>query len=190
MSRKNQAILRQIREELDESFGGAVNSVRKSSVCSIRISIFVLAFGLLISPPSVLAQKAQLPDSPGKDVLLRVCGQCHAADLVAGKGNTRDGWTQVVGEMIARGAQGSDDDFAAIVDYLTANFPPKADAKVNVNKADVAALQTALELTPRDAAGIVDYRKQNGEFKTFDDLKRVPGINVAKIESEKQKITF
>gem|GEM_PF-3888231 len=74
-------------------------------------------------------QKAQLPDGPGKDVMQRVCGACHAAEVVVGKGNTRDGWTQLVSEMITRGAQGSEDDFATVVDYLTTNFPPKADPK-------------------------------------------------------------
>jgi hypothetical protein len=30
--------------------------------------------------------------------------------------------------MIDRGAQGSEDDFARIVDYLATNFPPKSDS--------------------------------------------------------------
>jgi hypothetical protein len=48
---------------------------------------------------------------------------------------TRDGWTQVVTEMIQRGAQGSEDDFAQIVDYLATNFPPKSDSsKSDANK--------------------------------------------------------
>jgi competence protein ComEA len=158
---------------------------------SSRFSAQRIACGLLIFSALALAQKSPLPDGPGKDVFLRVCAQCHAADMVSGKGNTRDGWTQLVGEMIARGAQGSDDDFAAIVDYLTASFPPKTDVKkVNVNKADSAGLQADLQLTPKDATAIVDYRKQNGDFKTLDDLKKVPGVDVAKLDSEKDKIAF
>jgi competence protein ComEA len=157
----------------------------------LGFSARVLASGLVFFSSSALAQNGQLPDGPGKDVVQRVCTQCHAADVVTGKGNTRDGWTQVVGEMIARGAQGSDEDFGTIVEYLTTNFPPKADVKkVNVNKADAAELQTALQLVQKDAAAIVDYRKQNGDFKTLDDLKKVPGIDAAKLDGEKQKIAF
>jgi competence protein ComEA len=156
-----------------------------------RFFVHALVLALLFISPSAFAQKSELPDGAGKDVMLRVCGQCHAATMVLGKGNTRDGWTQVVGEMVARGAQGSDDDFGAIVDYLTANFPPQADVqKVNVNKADATALQSGLQLTAKDASAIVDYRKQNGDFKTLDDLKKVPGIDAAKLDSEKQKISF
>ncbi len=150
-----------------------------------------ILLSLLLVSTSAFAQNAGLPDGPGKDVMLRVCGQCHAATMVLGKGNTRDGWTELVGQMVARGAQGSDDDFATIVDYLTTNFPPLSDVKkVNVNKADAAALQTTLQLTAKDATAIVDYRKQNGDFKTLDDLKKVPGIDTAKLDTEKQKITF
>jgi competence protein ComEA len=151
----------------------------------IRFSALVFVSGL------ALAQKSQLPDAPGKDVLQRVCGACHAPEMVVGKGNTRDGWTQVVGEMISRGAQGSDEDFGTVVDYLTTNFPPKSDvAKVNVNQADAPLLQSGLQLTAKDATALVAYRKQNGDFKTLDDLKKVPGIDAAKLDSEKDKIGF
>jgi competence protein ComEA len=132
------------------------------------------------------AQKSSLPDGPGKDVVQRVCAQCHAVEIFTVKGNTRDGWTQVVTEMISRGAQGSDDDFGIVVDYLTANFPPK----VNVNKAGAADLVTGLALEQKEAEAIVEYRKQNGNFKGLEDLKKVPGLDAAKLESVKQKIGF
>jgi competence protein ComEA len=144
---------------------------------------------LFVCHSSMPAQK--LPDGAGKDVFQRVCGACHAPELVTGKGNTREGWTQVVGEMITRGAQGSDDDFATVVDYLSANFPPKDEVKkINVNKADAAELESGLQIAAKDAAAIVDYRKQNGDFKTLDDLKKVPGIDAAKLDSAKAKIAF
>jgi mono/diheme cytochrome c family protein len=72
-------------------------------------------------------KQQQLPDGPGKEAMQRVCSGCHGAEIVIGRGLTRDGWTQVVTEMIERGAQGSEDDFGQIVEYLATNFPPKAD---------------------------------------------------------------
>lgn len=156
-----------------------------------RFLAHLLPLIVLVSLSRAYAQQSQLPDGEGKDVTLRVCGQCHPANLVTGKGNTRDGWTQVVGEMIARGAQGSDDDFGEIVDYLTTNFPPKTEVKkVNVNKADASELQTGLQLVQKDATAIVEYRKQNGDFKSLDDLKKVPGLDAAKLDGVKQKISF
>ncbi|MDQ2711667.1 MAG: cytochrome c [Acidobacteriota bacterium] len=38
---------------------------------------------------------------------------------------TREEWSEVVAGMISRGAKGSADEFAQIVDYLSHNFPPK-----------------------------------------------------------------
>jgi len=146
-----------------------------------RLWILVMILASVLS-----AQKSSLPDGPGKDVVQRVCAQCHAVEVFTVKGNTRDGWTQVVTEMVARGAQGSDDDFGTVVDYLTANFPPK----VNVNKATAVELKAALAIEQKDADSIVEYRKQNGNFKTIDDLKKVPGLDAAKLESVKQKIAF
>ena len=153
------------------------------------ISALLLGFALGCGPG--YAQNSQLPDKPGKDTFLRVCGACHSPEMVVGKGNTRDGWTQLTGEMISRGAQGSDDDFATVADYLTANFPPNSDVKkVNVNQAAAPELQSVLQLTADQAGAIVDYRKQHGKFKTLDDLKKVQGLDPAKVDSNRDKIAF
>lgn len=77
-------------------------------------------------PPSLHAQGRGLPDGAGRDIVQRVCGStCHGAELVAGKGYTRDSWGAVVNSMVSRGAKASDTELAAIVDYLAANLPPK-----------------------------------------------------------------
>jgi competence protein ComEA len=148
------------------------------------MSRYLILFAVFCS--LLAAQKSSLPDGPGKDVVQRVCAQCHAVEIFTVKGNTRDGWTQTVTEMISRGAQGSDDDFGMVVDYLTANFPPK----VNVNKASAGDLKAALELEQKDADAIVGYRKQNGDFKSLDDLKKVPGLDAGKLEGLKGRIVF
>lgn len=55
---------------------------------------------------------------------------------------------------------------------------PLAPAEVvNINKADTAAMQEHLTgIGPVKSKAIVDYRKQNGDFKSLDDLLKVPGI--------------
>jgi competence protein ComEA len=152
----------------------------------MRFVIFLVVFAPLLS-----AQKAQLPEAAGKDTVMRVCAQCHGVEIFAGKGNTRDGWTEVVGQMIARGAQGSDDDFAVIVDYLATNLPPHSDVKkINVNKAPAAELSAGLQISDKEAGALVDYRKQNGDFKSMADLKKVPGVDAAKLDNAKDRITF
>jgi len=81
------------------------------------------------------APAKQLPDGPGKEPLERICSACHGAEIVMGRGLTKDGWTQVVQDMIQRGAQGSEDDFTQIVDYLAKNFPPHSDSQKSATSA-------------------------------------------------------
>jgi competence protein ComEA len=151
----------------------------------------------LVSAAVASAQKTpQFPDGPGKDAFVRICSACHGAQIVMDKGLTEDGWTQVVLNMVERGAQGSEEDFGTIVAYLSKNYPPKTAstaataAKVNVNKASADDITKGLDLAPKDAQAIVAYREQNGLFKTFDELRKVPGVDAAKIDAKKDLVTF
>jgi competence protein ComEA len=119
--------------------------------------------------------KSQFPNGPGKQTFLQICGTCHSPDNVIGKGYTEAVWTQVVGAMVQNGAQGTNEQFAAIVRYLAANFGPPP-AKVDVNTATVLELRNWLNLTKEQADELVSYRTKNGDFKSLDDLKKVPGI--------------
>ncbi|HKX30835.1 MAG TPA: helix-hairpin-helix domain-containing protein, partial [Blastocatellia bacterium] len=40
------------------------------------------------------------------------------------------------------------------------------------------------------AAAIIQYRAKNGKFKSIEDLKKVPGVDAAKIEAKKDRLTF
>jgi mono/diheme cytochrome c family protein len=93
----------------------------------MTIRLTALCGMVLFSAFANAAPAKKLPDGPGKEPLERVCSDCHGAEIVMGRGLTKDGWTQVVQEMIQRGAQGSEDDFNQIVDYLAKNFPARSD---------------------------------------------------------------
>jgi competence protein ComEA len=131
------------------------------------------------------ADKPKLPEGPGKETMVRICGGCHGAEIVLGKRLDRDGWSQIVVNMIQRGAQGSDDEFADIVDYLT-----NTGSKINVNQANAQQLQSGLGLLEKEAAAILHYRDEKGDFKTIDDLKKVPGVDAAKIEAKRSLLVF
>jgi len=40
------------------------------------------------------------------------------------------------------------------------------------------------------AAAIVAYRQKNGAFKTLEDLKKVPALDAAEVESKKDRLDF
>lgn len=60
-------------------------------------------------------------------------------------------------------------------------------AAVNINTASEAELTTLSGIGEAKAAAIVQYREDNGDFKTKEDIKKVKGIGdgiFAKIEQE------
>ena len=61
---------------------------------------------------------------------------------------------------------------------------------VNINTADVEQLATLKGIGPAMAQRIIDYREQNGKFKTIDELKNVRGIGQKKFDALKDKITI
>ena len=137
--------------------------------------------------PAMMAQE-KLPKGPGRDTMLRVCGACHSAENVAGMAKTREEWGALVGEMAADGAQATDEEFNQIVDYLAASFPKTP--KINVNKATAQELAGGLDLSTKEAEAIVHHREEKGDFKSIEDLEKVPGIDAKKIEAKKDRLTF
>ena len=142
---------------------------------------------LTVQPASA---QVVLPDGPGKDQMIKVCGVCHEPQRAASIRLTRDGWESTIGDMIARGAKGSDEDFQAILDYLSKNFLGEASKPLNVNTANSVELESVLLLLRKEAAAVIAYRDKNGLFKSVDDLKKVPGIDVKKIDAQKDRLYF
>jgi len=134
--------------------------------------------------------KADLPPGTGHDETLKVCGKCHSAEQAASLRQSRTGWEETVSKMVNMGAEGSDDEYEAILVYLTKNFGPEAPKPVNVNKATPVEIESTLALTRAESAAIVQYRADKGDFKSLDDLKNVPGLDFKKIEAKKARITF
>jgi competence protein ComEA len=145
-----------------------------------------LAPSLLLLAFLALARAQDLPDGSGKEVTNRICSGCHEAGVVVKYHNAKEDWESVVDDMRGRGADGSDDDFKAIVAYLARFFGPE----VNVNRAVASDLESQLEITVDEAGAIVKYRQAQGKFKDFSDLAKVPGLDVKKLEALKQRIVF
>ena len=61
--------------------------------------------------------------------------------------------------------------------------------KVNINTADVAALDAVLiNVGPAKAQAIVDYRTANGLFKSAEELAMVKGIGLKTVEKNRDRI--
>src|SRR3954452_3682189 len=65
-----------------------------------------------------------LPPGEGRDVMIRVCSQCHQAENVVGQELDEAGWKGVVDQMAANGADATEAELKQIVQYLAKAFPP------------------------------------------------------------------
>jgi competence protein ComEA len=136
------------------------------------------------------AALAQLPDGPGKEETQRLCSQCHELERSISPRQDRDGWQATLDKMSSLGMKASAQEVRAALDYLAKNYPGEAVPRININKARAIELESGLTLRRSEAAAVIQYREKNGPFKSIDDLKKVPGIDTAKIEAKKDRLVF
>ena len=145
------------------------------------------AFAALLSFTVLPAVQAQdLPDGRGKNVVENVCTACHGTDVFSSMHLRKAEWQEVINSMKARGAEGNDADFKTIADYL-GRFLGES---VNINKAGAKELEEELGVSAKEAAALVQYRKDNGDFKTWADVAKVPGLDVKALEPLQKRIVF
>ena len=150
------------------------------------MTLKLIPLGAVVSLSLAAAGAQQpLPDGPGKQTVARVCSACHDLDTATGARHTRAEWRAIVDAMVIQGARATDEEIAAIIEYLATNI-----ALVNVNKAAPAEIEVVLAIASSQAAEIVRYRTENGAFKDLDSLKKVPGIDAGVLEDRKDRIAF
>ncbi|HLK66222.1 MAG TPA: PQQ-binding-like beta-propeller repeat protein [Bryobacteraceae bacterium] len=69
--------------------------------------------------PSV---SGELPEAPGKALVVRVCSECHGVETFARSRMSGERWKVEVDDMLGRGAAANADEVKAIVEYLTVNL--------------------------------------------------------------------
>jgi competence protein ComEA len=170
-----------------------IRDVKHRAILSIGSSI--VAMSILVAGLSGAARQDPpppsgegMPDGPGKEITVKICGICHEARRAASVRLTRDGWSSVIEDMVKRGAKGSEDELALVLDYLSANFLGEAPRPINVNNAPQIDLESVIGLLRKEASAIITYREKNGPFKKIEDMKKVPGLDYKKVEAAKDRI--
>ncbi len=123
-------------------------------------------------------------DKADKAAFEGVCGACHPAGMVDDLRSESE-WRETVEVMVKAGAKGTDDQFDRLTRFLLRNW-----TKVNVNTATASEIAPVLDVNEATARAIVKRRTESGSFQTIEELKKVPGVNAAKLEARKDRVVF
>ena len=131
--------------------------------------------------PRAIAQDPELPAGDGRDLVLRLCSDCHGLKTAVAQRRSLSGWEDTMATMVGRGVGGTDEELKAATMYLARAF-----GKVDVNAADARELEAVLEIPTELANAIIKSRP----YEKFDDLARVPGIDVKALATRQDRVVF
>ena len=132
----------------------------------------------------------QIPDGAGRAETEKLCSGCHELERAVSLRQDRDGWKGTINRMVNFGADGTEAEFAAVLDYLSATYPASELPPLNVNSARAIDFESRLSLRRSQAAAIIDYRTKHGRIKSIEELKSIPGADSVKIEAKKDILVF
>jgi cytochrome c oxidase cbb3-type subunit 3 len=76
----------------------------------LRVLVFLLAVG------------AASPQDASRAAFQKVCGACHSLESAVSPRRSREQWQETINAMVARGAKGTAEDFATILNYLSSHY--------------------------------------------------------------------
>lgn len=150
----------------------------------------VVLTGLAVWGLAAQTSAPALPAGRGRAQLQRVCGMCHGIEVVTKMRAGKEQWSEIVDDMVSKGATGTSDDFELVVQYLASNFGPVTGDKVEINKTSADQLVAALGMSQAEASAIIRYRTEHGAFREWSELSKVVGVDLKQHEENRDKIVF
>ena len=122
----------------------------------MRAFVVAALCGLLLyaaagSSVPTLAAQVVLPEAPGRDMTVKLCGNCHAAETVASVRLSPQGWREVIARMVAAGAEGTEQERETVFQYVSTQFPVEAQEALNLNTAPAVELESVAGLLRKEA---------------------------------------
>jgi mono/diheme cytochrome c family protein len=106
--------------------------ISSAARASIPAAIIIAMFA-----PATSAQG--LPAGKGRETFQTICTSCHDTETTTNLRNTRGGWVEVIATMKSNGADGTEAQFAEVLDYLTLNFGKKDDGSAKKSSSSVSS---------------------------------------------------
>lgn len=140
-----------------------------------------------------------LPEGAGKAETIKVCTKCHPADQAVALKQSSAGWSETIAKMVNLGAQGSDQEFQAILQYLVKNYgasgsapaspeaaKPSATGAPNVPDGAMAGTNKKAALpvsgSPTDPAKEWRTYGHDSSAHRFSPLKQITPSNVGRLK--------
>ena len=123
-------------------------------------------------------------DTSDLEAVRTVCGKCHTTAVFEGKPRSWDRWNDVFADMTQRGASGTTEQLIRVTRYFLENL-----TLVNMNTSAAEEIAGVLGTTDEVAEAIIE-RRQKQRFNSIADLRVVAGVDAAKLEQRKSRISF
>jgi competence protein ComEA len=143
-----------------------------------------------MTPLLLIFVMMDIPAGPGKDATIKYCSECHSIEQAVSLRQGRQGWSATLEKMTGMGAKVPAESSDTILAYLAKNFGADAPIQIHVNTASAVDLDSLLLLRRAESRAVIQYRTEHGDFKSLDDLHKVPGVDPKKIDAKKDLIVF
>lgn len=161
--------------------------------CALLIAATVVIWSTVIGQTgashrqsSTPAVPQDFPEGTGREVVVRLCRECHPATDITRRRESRARWSKVVEEMIGQGARINDEDFEVLVSYLSVVLG----RKVRINEASATVIAETFEISDEQAAAVVQYRTDRGPFKDWKGVAAVQGMDPQRVEEQRNNLDF
>jgi quinoprotein glucose dehydrogenase len=156
------------------------------------------AVAALLASPVAFAQTSALPDGPGKAETVRLCANCHPIEQAVSMRQSQKEWSETIAKMVDIGAEGTQAELRAVLNYLVKNFgtdkpatpaastvpnseapAPKSDAKVPEPRKPAASIRSS---APIPAANQWPTYGHDPGGQRFSPLTQITAANVARLK--------
>ena len=158
-----------------------VGMICLATAVAVRGSVEVPGFS-----PGQQTPLTAFPEGTGREIVERICRDCHPAGDVLKHRESRFKWGVIVGEMVSEGASIREEEFEVIVSYLSVALGKK----VKINEASAETISETFDISEEEAAAIVKHRTAKGGFKDWKDVASTPGVDAKRIEEQKGNLDF
>ena len=96
--------------------------LKKTILALLVVALMLFAAGCSAEPaaaPEPEPTPGEATGLDGESILNAKCGSCHSIDQVLAQEYDAVGWAAVIDEMIVKGATLTDDEVAALAEYLS-----------------------------------------------------------------------